>query len=74
MIILGLKKFNHISEGLKSLGWPNVCDKLSLNDVASAKDPLEMTLTLTYQNVDWLQVSALLLSEAQRVLKPFLKT
>ena len=29
-----------------------------------------MTPTLTYQNVDWLQVSALLLSEAQRVLTP----
>lgn len=43
-------------------------------DLASAKDPVEMTLTLTYQNVDWLQVNALLLSEAQRVLTPFLKT
>lgn len=69
-IILGLKKFDHISGGLKSLGWFNVCVKLSLNgvamfrkcfitydhliyplylnqDLASAKDPVEMTLTLT---------------------------
>ena len=33
IIILGLQKFDHISKGLKSLGWLNVCDKLFLNDV-----------------------------------------
>ena len=32
-IILGLKKSDHISQRLKSLGWLNVCDKLFLNDV-----------------------------------------
>ena len=32
-VILGLKKFDHISQRLKSLGWLNVCDKLFLNNV-----------------------------------------
>ena len=31
-IILGLKKFDHISKELKSLGWLDVRDKLFLND------------------------------------------
>ena len=42
-----------------------------IQDSASAKDLIEMTLTLIYQNVDWLQVSAPLLSVAQRVLTPY---
>ena len=33
IIILGLQNFDHISKGLRSLGWLNVCDKLFLNDV-----------------------------------------
>ena len=32
-IILGLKKFDHISEGLKALNWLRVEDKLFLKDV-----------------------------------------
>ena len=32
-IILGLKKFDHFSKELKSLGWLDVRDKLFLNDV-----------------------------------------
>ena len=32
-IILGLKKYDHISEGLKSLNWLSVKDKLLLNDL-----------------------------------------
>ena len=32
-IVLGLKKFDHISQGLKLLGWLNVCDKLFPNDI-----------------------------------------
>ena len=31
-LILGLRKFDHISEGLKSLKWLNVKDRLFLND------------------------------------------
>ena len=31
-LILGLRKFNHISEGLKSLKWLNVKDRLFLNN------------------------------------------
>ena len=30
-IVLGLKKFDHISQGLKSLGWLSIEDKLRLN-------------------------------------------
>ena len=30
-IILGLKKIDHISQGLKSLGWLSIEDKLQLN-------------------------------------------
>ena len=33
-LILGLRKFDHISEGLKSLKWLNVKDRLFLNDAA----------------------------------------
>ena len=29
--VLGLKKFNHISQGLKSLGWLDIEDNLRLN-------------------------------------------
>ena len=32
-IILGLKKYDHISEGLKSQNWLSVKDKLLLNDL-----------------------------------------
>jgi hypothetical protein len=31
-VVLGLKKYGHISEGLRSLKWLNVRDTLSLND------------------------------------------
>ena len=31
-LILGLRKFDHISEGLKLLKWLNVKDRLFLND------------------------------------------
>ena len=31
-IVLGLKKYNHITEGLKSLNWLNVNDRLHVND------------------------------------------
>ena len=31
-IILGLRKFDHISEGLKSLKMPNVKDWLEINN------------------------------------------
>ena len=31
-IVLGLRKYDHISEGLKSLKWLSVSDKLFLND------------------------------------------
>ena len=31
-IVLGLRKFDHISEGIKSLNWPTVQQKLFLND------------------------------------------
>ena len=33
-IILGLKKFDHISQGLKSLGWLSIEEKLRLNTAA----------------------------------------
>ena len=42
--------------------------------LASAKCLLEMTLSLTYHIEDWLQVSAPLLSEAQRYLTSSPKT
>ena len=32
-IVLGLKKYDHITEGLKSLNWISVKDKLLLNDL-----------------------------------------
>jgi len=32
-IVLGLKKYDHISEGLKSLNWLNVNDRLLVNDL-----------------------------------------
>ncbi|CAH3140293.1 unnamed protein product, partial [Porites evermanni] len=32
-ILLGLKKFDHITEGLKSLNWLNVNDRLLVNDL-----------------------------------------
>ena len=31
-IVLGLRKYNHIPEGLKSLRWLPIADKLLLND------------------------------------------
>ena len=31
-IVLGLKKFNHISQGIKSLNWLPVNDRIYLND------------------------------------------
>ena len=31
-IVLGLKKYDHISEGLKSLGWLDIYHKLKFND------------------------------------------
>ena len=31
-IVPGLRKYDHISEGLKSLKWLSVSDKLFLND------------------------------------------
>jgi hypothetical protein len=31
-VVLDLKKYDHISEGLRSLKWLNVRDTLSLND------------------------------------------
>ena len=31
-IVLGLRKYNHISEGLKSLRWLPIADKLLFND------------------------------------------
>ena len=34
-LILGLRRFDHISEGLKSLKWLNVKDRLFLNDAAT---------------------------------------
>ena len=52
----------------------NIYPLYLIQDSASAKDLIEMTLTLIYQNVDWLQVSTPLLSVAQRVLTPSLKT
>ena len=42
--------------------------------LTSAKGLLEMTLSLTYQNEDWPQVSSPLLSDAQRVLTASLNT
>ena len=44
-----------------------------IQDSASAKDLQDVTLALIYQNVDWLHVSATLLSMAQRVLTPSLE-
>ena len=32
-IVLGLKKYDHITEGLKSLNWLNVNDRLLVNDL-----------------------------------------
>ena len=32
-IVLGLKKYDHITEALKSLNWLNVNDRLLLNDL-----------------------------------------
>ena len=32
-IVLGLKKYDHITEGLKSLHWLNVNDRLLVNDL-----------------------------------------
>ena len=31
-IVLGLRKFDHISHGIRSLNWLPVCDRLYLND------------------------------------------
>ena len=31
-IVLGLRKFDHISQGIRSLNWLPVCDRLYLND------------------------------------------
>ena len=31
-IVLGLRKFDHISQGIRSLNWLSVCDRLYLND------------------------------------------
>jgi hypothetical protein len=31
-IVLGLRKYDHISEGIQSLKWLNVTDTLFLND------------------------------------------
>ena len=31
-IVLGLQKFDHISQGIRSLNWLSVCDRLYLND------------------------------------------
>ena len=31
-IVLGLRKFDHILQGIRSLNWLSVCDRLYLND------------------------------------------